>query len=288
MFSGRCIFFKRSLRRIRKNIVKLLSIFLLVFITTALFVGYYVGTSSVLSSITEFNKTNNLESGHFMTNQSLSKNNPDIEKIEYAEISTKDTTIRVFKKSQFINLYQITEGKDNNDINDILIDNNYLLAHGLRINDSLKLLGNNFNISGVAISPDYIMSKKNDLILQPNSETFGVAYVSEATFDKYFKNRSHSYYSYTGNKTVKKLAKQFNVLSIIDSKNDSKVKQVIGDAESPKKLSLVIVSLFLIITIILISIYFIEVKRREHANIESLYNLGKSKIWLMSHYNDYS
>ncbi|MFR0014032.1 MAG: FtsX-like permease family protein [Streptococcus salivarius] len=284
MFSGRCIFFKRSLRRIRKNIVKLLSIFLLVFITTALFVGYYVGTSSVLSSITEFNKTNNLESGHFMTNQSLSKNNPDIEKIEYAEISTKDTTIRVFKKSQFINLYQITEGKDNNDINDILIDNNYLLAHGLRINDSLKLLGNNFNISGVAISPDYIMSKKNDLILQPNSETFGVAYVSEATFDKYFKNRSHSYYSYTGNKTVKKLAKQFNVLSIIDSKNDSKVKQVIGDAESPKKLSLVIVSLFLIITIILISIYFIEVKRREHANIESLYNLGKSKIWLMSHY----
>lgn len=284
MFSGRCIFFKRSLRRIRKNIVKLLSIFLLVFITTALFVGYYVGTSSVLSSITEFNKTNNLESGHFMTNQNLSKNNPDIEKIEYAEISTKDTTIRVFKKSQFINLYQITEGKDNNDINDILIDNNYLLAHGLRINDSLKLLGNNFNISGVAISPDYIMSKKNDLILQPNSETFGVAYVSEATFDKYFKNRSHSYYSYTGNKTVKKLAKQFNVLSIIDSKNDSKVKQVIGDAESPKKLSLVIVSLFLIITIILISIYFIEVKRREHANIESLYNLGKSKIWLMSHY----
>lgn len=187
MFSGRCIFFKRSLRRIRKNIVKLLSIFLLVFITTALFVGYYVGTSSVLSSITEFNKTNNLESGHFMTNQSLSKNNPDIEKIEYAEISTKDTTIRVFKKSQFINLYQITEGKDNNDINDILIDKNYLLAHGLRINDSLKLLGNNFNISGVAISPDYIMSKKNDLILQPNSETFGVAYVSEATFDKYFK-----------------------------------------------------------------------------------------------------
>lgn len=284
MFSGRCIFFKRSLRRIRKNIVKLLSIFLLVFITTALFVGYYVGTSSVLSSITEFNKTNNLESGHFMTNQNLSKNNPDIEKIEYAEISTKDTTIRVFKKSQFINLYQITEGKDNNDINDILIDNNYLLAHGLRINDSLKLLGNNFNISGVAISPDYIMSKKNDLILQPNSETFGVAYVSEATFDKYFKNRSHSYYSYTGNKTVKKLAKQFNVLSIIDSKNDSKVKQVIGDAESPKKLSLVIVSLFLIITIILISIYFLEVKRREHANIESLYNLGKSKIWLMSHY----
>lgn len=284
MFSGRCIFFKRSLRRIRKNIVKLLSIFLLVFITTSLFVGYYVGTSSVLSSITEFNKTNNLESGHFMTNQNLSKNNPDIEKIEYAEISTKDTTIRVFKKSQFINLYQITEGKDNNDINDILIDNNYLLAHGLRINDSLKLLGNNFNISGVAISPDYIMSKKNDLILQPNSETFGVAYVSEATFDKYFKNRSHSYYSYTGNKTVKKLAKQFNVLSIIDSKNDSKVKQVIGDAESPKKLSLVIVSLFLIITIILISIYFIEVKRREHANIESLYNLGKSKIWLMSHY----
>ena len=284
MFSGRCIFFKRSLRRIRKNIVKLLSIFLLVFITTSLFVGYYVGTSSVLSSITEFNKTNNLESGHFMTNQNLSKNNPDIEKIEYAEISTKDTTIRVFKKSQFINLYQITEGKDNNDINDILIDNNYLLAHGLRINDSLKLLGNNFNISGVAISPDYIMSKKNDLILQPNSETFGVAYVSEATFDKYFKNRSHSYYSYTGNKTVKKLAKQFNVLSIIDSKNDSKVKQVIGDAESPKKLSLVIVSLFLIITIILISIYFIEVKRREHANIESLYNLGKSEIWLMSHY----
>ena len=47
------------------SVIFFTSIFLLVFITTALFVGYYVGTSSVLSSITEFNKTNNLESGHF-------------------------------------------------------------------------------------------------------------------------------------------------------------------------------------------------------------------------------
>ena len=282
MFIGNFIFLKRVFRRTKRNFIQLLTIFLMIFITTTLFVGYYVGTSSVVNSITEFNREYNLESGHFTSQKKDYDNGSDIEKIEYAEIFLKNTTIRVFKKSKRINLYQITDGKDALLNNQILLDNNYLKANNLKIGGKIDLLNTEFEISGTAISPDYIMTKKNDLVLQPNSKSFGVAYTSKEVFDKYFKKNSNFYYAYTGEKNVEE---EFEAVSfVIDNKNDSKVKQVIGDAESPQKLSLVVVSLFYLITIILISIYFIEMNRKEKRNVNSLYNIGKSKKWIMLHY----
>ncbi|EID20896.1 hypothetical protein HMPREF1045_1759 [Streptococcus mitis SK616] len=282
MFNGNFIFLKRVFRRTKTNLIQLITIFFMIFITTTLFVGYFVGTSSVVNSIIEFNSEYNLESGHFTSQNKDYDNGNDIEKIEYAELSVKNTTIRIFKKSERINLYQITSGKDALFENQILLDNNYLNDNHLKIGEKIDLLNTEFEITGTAISPDYIMTKKNDLVLQPNSKSFGVGYTSKEVFDKYFKKNSNFYYAYTGDKSIEE---EFESVSfVIDNKNDSKVKQVIGDAESPQKLSLVVVSLFYLITIILISIYFIEMNRKEKRNVNSLYNIGKSKKWIMLHY----
>ena len=77
---------KRLYRRIKRNIIKLFMISLMIFITTALFVGYYVGTSSVLDSIYQFNDEYNLEEGSFFSSN-LDIKDEGIEKIEYKEVS---------------------------------------------------------------------------------------------------------------------------------------------------------------------------------------------------------
>ncbi|KPG69745.1 hypothetical protein AEQ18_09965, partial [Enterococcus sp. RIT-PI-f] len=273
---------KRIIRRMRKNGPKLLAIFILVTITTSLFIGYFVGTSSVLSSLHQFNKTNRLEQGYFISDQI--NNDLRVEKIVYRDIVINDQTLRVFKETTHLNQYQVTTGADISSDKQILLDKNYLQANGWSLHNEIELMGELFEIIGTAISPDYVMTKKSELVLQPNPLAFGVAYVSEEAFNKYFLNGSTSYYAYGSDISLEEVVDQFSPHFLRDTLNNSRVQQVLGDAESPQQLSILIVSIFCVITIILILIYFLEEKRKEEKNILTLSYLGFSNKEIANHY----
>lgn len=273
---------KRVLRRMGKNSTKLMAIFILVVTTSGLFIGYFVGTSSVLSSISHFNKTNQLEQGHFITDRII--NDSRVEKMLYRDIVKGNQTLRVFKETTYLNYYQVTSGEGISSEKHILLDENYLQAHGWSLLDEIELVGESFEIIGTAISPDYVMTKKSELVLQPNPLAFGVAYVSEATFNKFFLDGSISYYAYSSGISLEEVIDKFNPTFIRDSMNNSRVQQVLGDAESPQQLSVLIVSIFFLITITLILIYFLEEKRKEEKNILTLSYLGFSKKEIINHY----
>lgn len=150
---------KRLYRRIKRNIIKLFMISLMIFITTALFVGYYVGTSSVLDSIYQFNDEYNLEEGSFFSSN-LDIKDEGIEKIEYKEVSYGDAVVRIFKERKTINLVQVIDGDILREENDIVFDNNFMCEQDIHIGDVVVLADTQFNVCGKAISPDYIMTKK--------------------------------------------------------------------------------------------------------------------------------
>ncbi len=273
---------KRLCRRIKRNLIKLLMMSLMIIVTTALFVGYYVGTSSVLDSIYKFNDDYNLEDGAFSSLDS-SIEGEDIEKMVYKDVPYEDAVVRIFKDREKINLVQIIDGDKPNEINDVLLDHNFMSEHNIDIGDTVKLASTDYNVCGKAISPDYVMTKKSDLILQPNAVLFGVAYVNEDTFSTIDGNELF-YYAYKNGKSIEDNVEEYSPLVIKDTANNSRVKQVIGDATSPQLLAIVIVIIFYIIMIILMFVYNYENAKNEKNNVQILRNLGKSKFFIFKHY----
>lgn len=273
---------KRLFRRIKRNKVKLLMIWLMIFITSTLFVGYYVGTSSVLDSIYEFNKIHNLEKGIFFS-EALELDDTDVEKIEYKDLEYGQAIIRIFRERKKINQHQILEGRDLLNKFEILLDENFMSVHKLQIGDNIKMSNNSFEICGVAIAPDYIMTKKSELILQPNARLFGIGFTDDDTFEK-IKGNISFYYAYDNELSLEENIVKFSPITIRDTFNNSRVKQVIGDATSPQLLSIVVVTIFYIITIILLMVYHFENAKIEKNNVEILRNMGQSKGFVFLHY----
>ncbi|MCM3546821.1 FtsX-like permease family protein [Priestia megaterium] len=276
---------KRTLRRIRKYKLKLLIIFLVILATVGIFTSFFVGTSSVLQSVKNFNENYNVEDGTFISDKKVSINdNIKYEKIIYGEVRQNGKTLRIFKTRKAINKHQVTKGTDIQNNNDILIDYNYLKANKLEIGRKIVLNNRSLSIVGTAISPDYITTKNSPFVLQANSKVFGIAFVNAQTFNDLFGDSYSSYYSYKSNLNLHKVSKDLKPLSINNSENNTRIQQVIGDAEAPKNLAVLLTCLLFLIVAVLLSVYHFEVSKKEKNNLNTFKKLGFSKITLFKHY----
>lgn len=276
---------KRIGRRLNTYKLKLLVIFLVVFATTSIFVSFFVGTSSVLQSVENFNSNYNVEDGTFITTEApKTLENIDYEEIKYGEVRQDGTTIRIFQEREKINKHQVTDGQDVQGVNEILIDSNFLTANDLAINDQLNLDGETLKIVGTAISPDYITTKNSDLVLQANSEVFGIAFVNEKTFNTLFGNEFSSYYAYTSDLSVEEVSQIVEPSYLNDSQNNTRIQQVIGDAEAPRDLALLLTILLYLIVGVLLSVYHFELSKKETNNLEIFNKLGFNKRTIFKHY----
>ncbi|WP_339192186.1 ABC transporter permease [Bacillus sp. FSL K6-1003] len=277
---------KRIKRRIKNNKYKLSIIFLVIFVSTTIFTSFFVGSNSVLKSIISFNEKYNVESGTFISNHDeyIDNSRIKVEKNKYKEIRHHGKTIRIFKPRNLINKYQITSGTDIKTNNDILLDKNFLKENNLKIGDTININSKKFSIVGTAISPDYITTKNSDLVLQANAKKFGIAFIKSSCFEKMFSGEYLSYYSYTSNLSLHEIVAKLHPEYINDSKNNTRIQQVIGDAKAPRDLSILLTCIFYLITIGLLSVYHYEVSKKENKNITVLLNLGYKKIDLFKHY----
>ncbi|EJS77097.1 ABC transporter permease [Bacillus cereus] len=279
-------FRKRTMRRLNTYKLKFLVIFLVVFATTGIFISFFVGTSSVLQSVEKFNSEYNVEDGIFITNDDIDEKFKDIsfEQIKNGEVREGGSTVRIFQSRKKINKYQVTSGRDIQNDKEILIDNNYLKANKLALNDELTFNGEKLKIVGTAISPDYITTKNSNLVLQANSEVFGIAFVNEETFQRLFGNEFSSYYAYTSNLDVQEVSEIVKPTYINDSQNNTRIQQVIGDAKAPRDLALLLTCLLYLIVGVLLSVYHFEVSKKESNNLATFNKLGFNKWMLFKHY----
>lgn len=276
---------RRIIRRINSNKAKIFILFAILFCTTALFIGFYVGTSSVLDTVENFNENYNAESGMLITKKDTI-DEIDTEEIKYVDSKIGNKTIRVFQERGFINKYQVTSGSDLKGDNDILLDKNFLLQNNIAIGDYININGIDLRVVGTAISPDYITTKNSEQVLQANAEEFGIAFIKKESFDKYFNDQLiQTYFSYISDESLEKITTISEAQYIKDSKNNSRMKQVIGDAKAPKQLSLLVVSIFYCICIVLILVYHHGMFKKEKKNIEALYSMGESRKEIFYQYS---
>ncbi|ENH97259.1 hypothetical protein J416_06485 [Gracilibacillus halophilus YIM-C55.5] len=278
-------FRKRSIRRFISNKLKLLVIFLIVFATTGIFISFFVGTSSVLTSVETFYSEYNVEDGTFRTSNEIDNDDDiNVEKMKYSEVRKAAYTMRVFQLREKINKYQVTSGTDIQNNNEILVDKNFLHANDLNLEDTINMNGVRVEIVGTAISPDYITTKNSNLVLQANADAFGIAFVNKETFDNLFGDLFSSYYAYTSDLNVQEISNIVDPVHISNAENNTRIQQVIGDAEAPRDLALLLTCLLYLIVAVLLSVYHFEVAKKEKTNLDIFKKLGFSKRILFKHY----
>lgn len=123
----------------------------------------------------------------------------------YIERSTKeiDSTLRVFRKRDKINLECLMEGEFPASENEIAIDRMYADNNKLSVGDTLAFCDNEFTVSGLVALSDYsaLFSSLSDMMF--DAVKFGVAVVTEEFFDSLGENGLHYSYSWKYDKRPK-------------------------------------------------------------------------------------
>ncbi len=197
---------KRLPREFKSEFGRYLIIFLFIAGTIAFVSGWNVAGNSMSTAYDNSFKEYNIEDGNFELYSSADKSliseleNDDLRLYEnfYIERNTKeiDSTLRIFKKRQEINLECIMEGEFPTDENEIAIDRMYADNNKISVGDTLTLDDKSFTVCGLVALSDYSALFSNPSDMMFDAMKFGVAVVTEDCFESLDEKNLHYVYSW--------------------------------------------------------------------------------------------
>ena len=208
---------KRIFRDIKQNFARWFSLFALVALGMYMVVSLIASAETIIDNVNNFCEENNVEDGEFtlftpLTDEEkndLEDNKYSIEESFYIDFKQDDnSTIRIFKNRDNINVESATEGTIANNDNQVMLEKHYAEKHDLKVGDKITIADKEFTIVGIGISPDYDNCKQNIADVGTDAKTFGTAFVTDDEYDnlketgKYEKTEVYEY-SYTLEKGAK-------------------------------------------------------------------------------------
>lgn len=197
---------KRLPRELKSELGRYLIIFLFIAGTIAFVSGWNVAGNSMSIAYDNSFKEHNIEDGNFELYSSADKSliseleNDDLQVYEnfYIERNTKeiDSTLRIFKKRQEINLECLMEGEFPTDENEIAIDRMYADNNKISVGDILTLDDKSFTVCGLVALSDYSALFSNPSDMMFDAMKFGVAVVTEDCFESLDEKNLHYLYSW--------------------------------------------------------------------------------------------
>lgn len=197
---------KRFPRELKNEFGKYLIIFLFIAGTISIVSGWNVAGNSMSTAYDESFEKYGIEDGNFelysKADESLisdlETDNLNIYENFYIERSTKeiDSTLRIFRKRNEINLECLMKGEFPASANEIAIDRMYADNNGISVGDTLTFGDDEFTVSGLVALSDYsaLFSSPADMMF--DAVKFGVAVVTEECFDSLGENGMHYSYSW--------------------------------------------------------------------------------------------
>ncbi|MCM1506313.1 MAG: FtsX-like permease family protein [Ruminococcus flavefaciens] len=197
---------KRFPKEIKSEFGKYFIIFIFIAGTIAFVSGWNVAGNSMATAYDEGFEKYSIEDGNFelyseADNELLSALEDDSLKVYenfYKERSTEeiDSTLRIFKKRDEVNLECLMDGEFPETDSEIAIDRMYADNNEISVGDTLTLDGSEFTVSGLVALSDYsaLFSSPSDMMF--DAVKFGVAVVTEDCFDSFGENGLHYDYSW--------------------------------------------------------------------------------------------
>ncbi len=196
---------KRLPREIREDLGKYIVIFLLLVLSIGLISGFLVADGSMIKAYNESFKKYNIENGHFITEKKM--NNAQKKAVQENAITVYDqfytekqtdfgSKLRIYENRKTVNTVCLMQGSFPQKDNEIAIDRMFADNNKLKVGDTFGMDGKEWVISGLVALPDYSCLFENNSDSMFDAVLFGVAVVTEETFDSFEADSLHYCYAW--------------------------------------------------------------------------------------------
>lgn len=288
---------KRYIRNIRDNISFYIASIVLTVVALLLFYLFYIAGTGIQGYGDDFFDRNKVEDATFTTyieihddkiNEIEDKYNLTFEKEYFVNISEDDYNVRVFKANKKIDLYEIIDGKDVSENDEIVISKGYAQNENVKIGDKVEIKGKKYTVTGYFLRPDYLYMLENMDDTYKNITSFILAYMTDEAYDELQAN-SCQYkvvYGKDGKETEfrKDINEEYKINSYTSKENNTRITMVDDQATMFIVMAFVFLITIPLITVALISIIIGRKVKNEQKMIGTLTALGYKKGQLARHY----
>ncbi len=287
---------KRYFRSIKANLSFYVSSIILTILTLFLFFMMNIAGEAIWKFGDVFFAAQNLEDANFTTYLPIpeeeiplleQKYSVTLEPQYYTNMETNGTTTRVFKRTHKINLYNITEGKDIKQNDEVILSEGYAVYNKILLGDRITIGDKVYTVTGFFQRPDYLYMLQNEGDSYKNVTTFYLAYVT----DEAFENLEHQnclylvrYHKDNQAQFRMEINETYYMRSYLAAKENMRIDMVKMQAEMFSMMSYIILAVMPLIVVILVSIVMSRKVKSEQKLIGTLTALGYKKSKLMHHY----
>lgn len=292
---------KRLSRRYRRNIRENLSFYIsstvLTVVTLLLYFLFMIAGSAILSFSEDFYERNRVEDAHFTTYMPIPGEEllelsdtygVTLEEQRYLNIETDGVTARIFARTHRIDLYEITEGKDVSNDNEIVISEGYAIENNIAIGSSMKIGAKEYTIAGFLQRPDYLYMLESEDDSYKNVSTFYLCYMTDGEFERLGNMGSQYLVRYHEDPDVagfrKTVHERYYMRSYTAAAENSRIVMVEQQAQMFLVMAYVLLCILPLVAVVLISIIISRKVKSEQRLIGTLSALGYQKRQLMLHY----
>lgn len=287
---------KRYSRSIKSNLSFYISATTLTVMTLFLFFMMNIAGKAIWEFGDNFFTTQNLEDADFTTYLPIPET--EIKELEkayslnlepqyYSNIETDGITARVFKKTNEINLYSVTKGRDIEKNDEIIISEGYAVFHKISPGEQITIGDKTYTVTGFFQRPDYLYMLQNEDDSYKNVTTFYLAYVTDEAFNEmgsrnclYFVR----YHKNNQNEFRKEINEKYYMRTYIPAKENMRIDMVKKQAEMFSVMSYLILAIMPLVVVVLVSIVINRKVKSEQKLLGTLTALGYKKSRLMLHY----
>jgi len=287
---------KRYSRSIKSNLSFYISTSILTIMTLVLFFTMNMAGEAIWKFGDDFFASQKLEDANFTTylpisDEELTRLEKDynvvLEPQYYSNIETAGVTARVFRKTDKINLYQVTEGTDAIQKDQVIISEGYAVFNNISIGDFIKIGEKEFKITGFFQRPDYLYMLQNEDDSYKNVTTFFLAYVTDEAFEELGSKNCLYLVQYTEENSEafrKEINEKFYMRTYLAAQENMRIDMVKMQAEMFIYMSYIILAMMPLVVVVLVSIVINRKVKSEQKLIGTLTALGYKKSRLMLHY----
>lgn len=281
----------------KKNLSFYLTGSILTAITVMLLVGAVTVSSSIYQCFDPYFAKTKIEDGEFVTESEISAGklrelekqyDVTIEKQQYLDFSYDDTRLRVFARTDKIDLVTVTVGRNVQAADEILLTWRYAKAHGITVGDTIELAGRQFHVCGLGMKPDYAIMLYELSESVPDKDGFGIGIVTAEAMESL--GNGVRYYSVRYGDPTKETAfrteisEKYGTTEYIEQKANSRIRLIYQEADDLVAEFSLYCPVILVVVIVVIAMVLARMVRREGKTIGTLMALGYRKKELIRHY----
>ena len=250
--------------------------------------------NAIRNVIDDFMNTTHVEDASFMVQSSISENeisnlentyNVSIEQTSYYDLEFQGQTLRIIEATETINQYLIKEGRDIENSQEILINENFAKSNNIKINNYLDIENEYLQVVGFFVRPDYATPIKNssDTIIDEN---FGIIIANSKNIAI---DSPISYYSiiYNENNITEfreMLYENYGLISYLARENNTRISTPSQIATGVTQMAYMFGPVLFLLTTIFCVIIIIKILKYDKSTIGILYSIGYQKRELLKFY----